>query len=154
MKSNALKRLFSYLRPYRGPFAPALTTVRDLWRDIDEKMRRMKLGYYDTRTNGEILSVVTNDVDAVNTLLGKNFYTVVTSAITLVGVLAMLLTINVWIVLIAVAMIPATLLVSGPVMKAGAKNFAARQDLLGAVNGYIEEIYGGKYAELYNSQFG
>jgi ATP-binding cassette subfamily B protein len=118
--------------------------VRDLRRDIDEKMHRMKLGYYDTRTNGEILSVVTNDVDAVNTLLGKNFYTVVTSAFTLVGVLAMLLSISVWIGLVAVAMIPATLLVSGPVMKMGAKNFAAQQNLLGAVNGYVEEIYGGQ----------
>ena len=118
--------------------------VKDLRRDIDEKMHRMKLNYYDTRTNGEILSVVTNDVEAVNTLLGKNFYQVVTSAITLVGVLVMLLMINVWLAAIAVAMIPAILLVTGPVMKLGAKNFAAQQNLLGSVNGYIEEMYDGQ----------
>ena len=167
--------------------------VRDIRRDIDEKMHRMKLGYYDTRTNGEILPVVTNDVDAINTLLGKNFYTVVTSAFTLVGVLAMLLSISVWIGLVAVAMVPATLLVSGPVMKMGAKNFAAHTEqviqnamatlmkgrtsfviahrlstirdanvILYMENGDIKEVgdhdallaRGGKYAELYNSQFG
>ena len=118
--------------------------VKDLRRDIDEKMHRMKLGYYDTRTNGEILSVITNDVDAVNTLLGKNFYSVITAAITLVGALVMLLMINGWMTLIAVAMLPTTLLVTGPVMKIGAKSFAAQQNLLGTVNGYVEEIYGGQ----------
>ena len=122
----------------------ASNMVKDLRRDIDEKMHRMKLNYYDTRANGEILSVITNDVDAVNTLLGKNFYAVVTSVVTLVGALVMLLMINGWLALIAVAMLPATVLVSGPVMKLGAKNFAAQQNLLGTVNGYVEEIYGGQ----------
>ena len=83
-------------------------------------------------------------MEAVNTLLGKNFYQVVTSAITLVGVLVMLLSINIWLAAIAVAMIPAILLVTGPVMKVGAKNFSAQQGLLGSVNGYIEEIYDGQ----------
>ncbi len=122
----------------------ASNMVRDLRRDIDAKMHRMKLGYYDTRANGEILSVVTNDVDAVNTMLGKNFYPVVTSAITLLGALAMLSATSPWLTLVALAMIPGTLLATGPVMKVGAKNFAAQQNLLGAVNGYVEETFGGQ----------
>lgn len=122
----------------------ASNMVKDLRRDIDAKMHRMKLDYYDTRTNGEILSVVTNDVDAVNTMLGKNFYPVVTSAITLVGALAMLFAISPWLTLVALAMIPGTLLATGPVMKVGAKNFAAQQNLLGTVNGYVEETFGGQ----------
>lgn len=118
--------------------------VKDLRRDIDAKMHRLKLDYYDTRTNGDILSVVTNDVDAVNTMLGKNFYPVVTSAITLLGALAMLSATSPWLTLVALAMIPGTLLATGPVMKVGAKNFAAQQNLLGAVNGYVEETFGGQ----------
>lgn len=122
----------------------ASNMVKDLRRDIDAKMHRMKLDYYDTRANGEILSVVTNDVDAVNTMLGKDFYPVVTSAITLLGALAMLSATSPWLTLVALAMIPGTLLATGPVMKVGAKNFAAQQNLLGAVNGYVEETFGGQ----------
>ena len=117
--------------------------VRDIRSDIDKKMHRMKLDYYDTRTNGEILSVVTNDVDAINTLLGKNFFQCVTALITLVGVLAMLLSISIWMTLIAAALIPVTMLITGPVMKRGGKNFVAQQNLLGAVNGYVEESFNG-----------
>ena len=117
--------------------------VRDIRSDIDKKMHRMKLDYYDTRTNGEILSVVTNDVDAINTLLGKNFFQCVTALITLVGVLAMLLSISIWMTLIAAALIPVTMLMTGPVMKRGGKNFVAQQNLLGAVNGYVEESFNG-----------
>jgi ATP-binding cassette subfamily B protein len=118
--------------------------VKSLRSDIDEKMHRMKLNYYDTRTNGEILSVITNDVDAINTMLGKNLYTFITQTITLVGILIMLLTISPWLTLIAAAMIPATLLSTGAVMKVGGKNFAAQQKLLGDMNGYVEEMYDGQ----------
>ena len=118
--------------------------VRNLRSDIDAKMHRLKLNYYDTRTNGEILSVITNDVDAINTLLGKNLYQCISAVVTVVGILVMLLTVNVWLALIAVLMIPGTLLVTGPVMRRGAANFAAQQNLLGSVNGYIEEMYDGQ----------
>ena len=117
--------------------------VRDIRSDIDKKMHKMKLDYYDTRTNGEILSVVTNDVDAINTLLGKNFFQCVTALITLIGVLAMLLSINIWLTLIAAALVPVTLLITGPVMKKGGKSFVAQQNLLGTVNGYVEESFNG-----------
>ena len=117
--------------------------VRDIRSDIDKKMHRMKLNYYDTRTNGEILSVVTNDVDAINTLLGKNFFQCVTALITLIGVLAMLLSISIWLTIIAAALIPVTLFITVPVMKRGGKSFSAQQNLLGAVNGYVEESYNG-----------
>ena len=122
----------------------AANMVKDIRSDIDKKMHKMKLNYYDTRTNGEILSTITNDVDAINTLLGKNLYLIITSAITLFGVFIMLLMINVWMAVIAAAMIPLTLLASGPVMKIGAKNFSAQQNLLGTVNGYVEEMYDGQ----------
>ena len=122
----------------------ASNVVRDLRSDIDSKMHRMKLDYYDTRANGEILSVITNDVEAVQTLLGKNLFQCISAAITMIGVFVMLLMINGWLTLIAVLMIPGTLVLSGPVMKRGAKSFAAQQNLLGDVNGYVEEMYNGQ----------
>ena len=122
----------------------ASCVVKDIRSDIDHKMHRMKLDYYDTRTNGEILSVITNDVDAVNTLLGKNLFQSITAVITLVGVLAMLFSISGWLALIAALMIPGTLILSGPVMKRGGRSFVAQQNLLGDVNGYVEEIYNGQ----------
>ena len=122
----------------------ASCVVKDIRSDIDNKMHRLKLDYYDTRTNGEILSVITNDVDAVNTLLGKNLFQSISAVITLVGVLGMLLSISGWLALIAALMIPGTLILSGPVMKRGGKSFAAQQNLLGDVNGYVEEMYNGQ----------
>ncbi len=118
--------------------------VKNLRTDIDEKMHRMKLDYYDTRTNGEILSVITNDVDAINTMLGKNLYQVLTQVIMVIGVLCMLLTISPWLSLVALAMIPGTLLATGGILKVSAKNYRAQQNLLGDLNGYVEEMYDGQ----------
>ena len=122
----------------------AANVIRDIRSDVDQKMHRMKLNYYDTRTNGEILSVITNDVDAVNTLIGKNIYTVITQGISMIGVLVMLLLVNKWFALLAVAMIPLTLLLTFPAQKKSGKYFSEQQNLLGAVNGYIEETYNGQ----------
>lgn len=118
--------------------------VRDLRRDIDEKMHRMQLNYYDTRTNGEILSVITNDVDAINTALGKNLYSIVTQTFMIIGVLAMMLSINGWLTLVAVAMIPATFIASGSIVKLSSQNYRLQQNLLGDLNGYVEELFSGQ----------
>ena len=122
----------------------ASNIVKDIRSDIDKKMHRMKLNYYDTHTNGEILSTVTNDVDAVNIFLGKNFFQIISAVIMLIGVLAMLLGINVWLTLIAVMIIPVTFMCTIPVMKRGGKNFRAQQALIGSVNGYVEEMFDGQ----------
>ena len=122
----------------------ASDVVRDIRGEIDRKMHRMKLDYYDTRTNGEILSVITNDVEAINTLLGKNLFQSISAVITLAGVLVMLLSMNGWLALIAALMIPGTMILSGPVMKRGGKSFSAQQNLLGTVNGYVEEMFNGQ----------
>ena len=92
--------------------------VENLRKDIQAKMHRMKLDYYDTRTNGEILSVITNDVNAIQTLLGANFFQIITQPIMAIGILIMLFSINGWLALIAVATIPLTFLVSGGTLKA------------------------------------
>lgn len=134
--------------------------VENLRKDIQGKMHRMKLDYYDTRTNGEILSVITNDVNVIQTLLGANFFQIITQPIMAVGILLMLLSINGWLALIALATVPLTFLVSGGTLKASSENFEKQQALLGDLNGYVEEMYNGQnvvtsfnYQKKANSRF-
>ncbi|MDO4796722.1 MAG: ABC transporter ATP-binding protein [Coriobacteriales bacterium] len=118
--------------------------VHDLRSDVEDKMHKLTLNYYDTRANGDILSVVTNDVDAINSLLSTYTYQVINNAVSLVGTLVMLFVINPWLTLIAILMIPGTLLLTRPAQKISGKNYGAQQNLLGAVNGYVEEMYNGQ----------
>ena len=118
--------------------------IKDMRTDIEAKMHKLSLNYFDTHVNGDVLSIITNDVDAVNTLLGKNMYQIITSAVTLIGVLIMLVTSNIWMALIAAALIPVTLISTAPLSKKNAKYYAAEHEILGEVNGYVEEIYSGQ----------
>ena len=118
--------------------------IKDMRADIELKMHKLSLNYFDTHVNGDVLSVITNDVDAINTLLGKNLYQIISSAVTLVGVLVMLFTSNIWMALIAAALIPLTLITTTPLSKKNAKYYAAEHEILGEVNGYVEEIYNGQ----------
>ena len=86
------------------------SVVQRLRDDIDRKMHHLKLGYYDTRTNGEILSTITNDVDTVSTMLSQNVTQIVTQVITAIGILVIMLRMNVWLALIAIAMVPLSIM--------------------------------------------
>ena len=118
--------------------------IKDMRTDIECKMHKLSLNFFDTHANGDVLSVITNDVEAVNTLVGRNIYQVISSAVTLIGVLIMLLTSNIWMVLIAVALIPLTMLTTMPFSKKNAKYYAEEHEILGKVNGYVEEIFNGQ----------
>ena len=118
--------------------------IKDMRTDIEVKMHKLSLNYFDTHVNGDVLSVITNDVEAINTLLGKNMYQIISSAVTLVGVLIMLLLSNIWMALIAVALIPLTFISTAPFSKKNAKYYKAEHEILGEVNGYVEEIYNGQ----------
>ena len=121
----------------------ASKVIWELRHDIDAKMHRLKMNYYDTHISGEVLSVVTNDVEAINTFLGKNFYQIVTQSFNAAGIIVMLLWISPWLALVGILMIPVTLLTSGSVMRASAKSYARQQELIGEMNGYVEETFGG-----------
>ena len=118
--------------------------VKDMRNDIEEKMHRLSLNYFDTHVNGDVLSVITNDVDAVNTLLGKNLYQIISAVVTLIGVLVMLFVSNIWMALIALALLPLTLFTTMPLQKRNAKYYAANHQILGRVNGYVDEMYSGQ----------
>ena len=118
--------------------------MQSLRSDIDAKMHSLKLSYYDTHTHGEILSTITNDVDTVNSALSQNLTAIVTEAVTAMGILVMMLALSPSLALIAIAMVPVSLLASMGVMRSGAKRYAEQQELIGRLNGCIEEFYNGQ----------
>ena len=101
------------------------------------------MNYYESRTNGEILSRVTNDVDTLQMSLNQSITQLITSVTTLIGVFIMMLSINVWMTLAALLILPVSMFIIQAVMKHSQKYFQAQQNYLGAVNGQIEENFGG-----------
>ena len=115
----------------------------NLRKDISKKINRLPLNYFESRTNGEILSRVTNDVDTLQMSLNQSMTQLITSVTTIIGVLFMMLSINVWMTLAALLILPVSMLIINFVMKHSQKYFRDQQSYLGKVNGQIEENYGG-----------
>jgi ATP-binding cassette subfamily B multidrug efflux pump len=114
-----------------------------LRRDISEKINHLRLKYYDGTTQGEVLSRITNDIDTINQTLSQSLTQIITSVVTVVGIVFMMLSINWMMTLIALAMLPLTLLLIGVIIGRSQKYFKQQQDYLGHVNGHVEEMYGG-----------
>ena len=115
----------------------------NLRKDISKKINRLPLNYFESRTNGEILSRVTNDVDTLQMSLNQSMTQLITSVTTIIGVLFMMLSINVWLPLAALLILPVSMVIINFVMKHSQKYFRDQQNYLGKVNGQIEENYGG-----------
>ena len=115
----------------------------NLRKQISEKMDTLPLNYFDTRTNGEVLSRITNDVDTVNQTLNQSLSQIITSVVTLIGVLIMMLSIS-WIMTLATFIIlPVSMVLISLVVKKSQKYFKSQQEYLGHLNGQVEEVYGG-----------
>lgn len=114
-----------------------------LRKDISEKINRMPMKYFESRTTGEVLSRVTNDIDTLQQSLNQSVTQLITSVATLVGVFIMMLRISVLMTVLAVLILPVSMLIIGQVMKHSQKYFQQQQAFLGNVNGQVEEIYGG-----------
>ena len=115
----------------------------NLRKSISEKINRLPLNYYDKQTNGEVLSRVTNDVDAISQNLNQILSQMITAVTTLIGVLVMMISISVTMTLVSLVVIPLSLIMMMFVVKKSQKHFRAQQEFLGHTNGHIEEIYGG-----------
>ena len=118
-------------------------TTYSLRKDISKKINRLPLKYYESRTTGEILSRVTNDVDTLQNGLNQSVTQLITSVTTLIGVFIMMLSINVWMTLAALVILPVSMGIIGGVMGKSQGFFRSQQKYLGEVNGQIEEVYGG-----------
>jgi len=111
--------------------------------DIAAKINRMPFRYFDNTNHGEVLSRITNDVDTVSQTLNQSLSQIVTSVTTVVGILIMMLTINWLMTLVALLVVPLSMVVIGLVVSQSQKYFKQQQDYLGHINGHVEEMYGG-----------
>ena len=115
-----------------------------LRKDISGKMNRLPMKYYESRTYGEVLSRITNDVDTLQQGLNQSITQLITSVTTLIGVFIMMLSINVWMTLCALLILPCSMFIICKVMKRSQKYFRQQQKYLGDVNGQVEEVYAGQ----------
>ena len=113
-------------------------------KEISEKMNRMPMKYFDTKTNGEVLSIITNDVDTLSQSLSQSMTQLITSVTMLIGVLIMMISISPIMTLAAILILPISLGGIGFIVKKSQKYFVKQQEYLGHINGTIEEVYGGQ----------
>ncbi len=112
-------------------------------KEISEKINRMPLKYFESRTYGEVLSRITNDVDTLGMGLNQSITQIITSLCTVVGTLIMMLLISPLMTLIALVILPVSAVIIGVIVKISQKHFRAQQEELGNINGIVEESYGG-----------
>jgi ATP-binding cassette subfamily B protein len=137
---------FSMLLSYIQGWIMSGVSVKVTYRfrkDIAEKINRMPLKYFDTTSQGEVLSRITNDVDTVNRTLSQSLTQIITSFITVFGILLMMLTINWIMTLVALAVIPLSTFFVRLIVKKSQKYFKEQQKFIGHVNGHVEEMYAG-----------
>ena len=137
-----ISALFSYIQQYQMA-GVSQKIVFDMRQDVEDKLSRLPLKFYDSRTHGEIMSRVTNDIDNISSTLQQSLTQLITSVCTIIGVLVMMLTISPWLTLITIVTLPLSFLATANIAKMSQKNFAAQQKELGALNGHVEEMYTG-----------
>lgn len=134
--------LFSYIQQYLMA-GVAQNIVYEMRKQVNDKLNRLPLKYFDARTHGEILSRVTNDVDNISSTLQQSLTQLITSIVTLVGVVVMMLTISPLMTLICLLTLPLSFVVTIVIAKRSQKHFKGQQTSLGELNGHVEEMYTG-----------
>ncbi|WP_058300892.1 ABC transporter ATP-binding protein [Gorillibacterium timonense] len=137
-----LSSLFMYVTQYVMA-GVSQKVVYDLREEVNHKLNRLPLKYFDARTHGEILSRVTNDVDNIANTLQQSLTQLITSVFTLIGIIVMMLTISPWMTLIAFVTLPASAYVAKTIASKSQHYFKDQQRELGELNGHVEEMYTG-----------
>lgn len=117
--------------------------VYDMREQINKKMSKLPMKFYDGMPHGELLSRVTNDIDNISNTLQQTMTQVITAVVTLVGIIIMMLSINAWLTLITAVTLPASLFVVRSIVKKSQGYFIAQQRELGQLNGHVEEVFSG-----------
>ncbi len=138
----ACSAIFSFVQGWIMTGISQKMTFR-MRREISEKINRMPMKYFESRTVGEVLSRITNDVDTMGQSLNQSITQLITSIATIIGVFIMMLTISPLMTLIALVILPISMMLMMFVMKFSQKHFKNQQKYLGEVNGQVEEIYSG-----------
>lgn len=118
-------------------------TIYDLRKEVDYKLKKLPLNYFDTNTYGDILSRITNDIDTISNSLQQSLDQVVTAVTTIICIFAMMLFISPILTFIGVITVPLALFFSMKIANASQKYFKEQQEVLGDMNGYVEEMYTG-----------
>lgn len=134
--------LFSYLQGWIMAGISQKVTY-NLRQEISRKINRLPLKYFDHQTHGEVLSRMTNDVDTVSQSLTQSLQQILSSLVTVIGILIMMFTISVPMTIMALAVVPLSGIAAALTVRKSQKYFTAQQNMLGEVNGHIEEMYGG-----------
>lgn len=134
--------LFSAIQSFTMTSVSQNLTYR-LRNDIAKKINKLPMKYFDKKTNGEVLSVITNDVDTFSQNMNQSITQIITSICTIIGILIMMLSISWTMTLVSLIILPISAIAVSIIVKKSQKYFKAQQDYLGHVNGQVEEIYGG-----------
>ena len=147
-----ISSLFSYIQAFIMSGVNQKVTF-NLREEISHKMHKLPLSYFESKTTGEILSRVTNDVDTLSQSLDQSISQILTSVTTLIGVVVMMLTISPLMTLVTLVIVPIALFMMSFIMKHSQKYFLDQQNYLGEINGTIEEIYSGHtVVKLFNGE--
>ena len=133
---------FSFIQGYIMTGVSQKLTYR-MRKEISEKINRMPMNYFDTTTHGEVLSRVTNDVDTLSQSLNQSATQMITSVTTIIGVLIMMISISPLMTVIALLILPVSMVLISVIVKHSQKYFKSQQEYLGHINGQVEEVYGG-----------
>ena len=120
--------------------------------EVAQKINHLPMKYFDKKTNGEVLSVITNDIDTFSQNMNQSITSIITALCTLIGIFIMMLTISVSMTLVSLAIIPVAVILVKFIVKKSQKYFKQQQDYLGHVNGQVEEIYGGHTIKVFNRE--
>lgn len=137
-----ISSLFGYIQGWIMSGVSMKVTYR-FRREISEKINRMPLKYFESTNQGEVLSRITNDVDTISQTLNQSLTQIITSVTTVIGVLVMMFSINWLMTIVALCIIPLSMILITVIIKYSQKYFKEQQDYLGNVNGHVEEMYGG-----------
>lgn len=113
-----------------------------LRKKISEKLNRLPVSYFDKKTHGEVLSIITNDVDTLSMCLNQSATEVITSIVTIIGILVMMISINIPMTIVAILILPVSIFLISFVMKYSQHFFKEQQEYLASVNGKVEEMFG------------
>ena len=138
----AVSALFSMIQSYimAGVAQKATYKIRN---ELTEKINKLPMKYFDKRTNGEVLSIISNDVDTLSTGLNQSITQIITSIFTIIGILVMMLSISWEMTLVSLLILPISAVILKKVIGKSQKYFVKQQEYLGHVNGQVEEVYGG-----------
>lgn len=147
-----LSALFSFIQGFTMTGVAQKITYR-LRQDIAEKINKLPMKYFDKRTHGEVLSIVTNDVDTLSANLNQSITQIITAICTIIGILIMMFSISWQMTLISLVILPISATLVKEIVGKSQKYFKSQQDYLGHVNGQVEEIYSGlNIVKVFNAE--